>query len=492
MGVELKNSIDGKIIAGHYLHKLSKKTLLIVTGVVFLYFYLFLFFPKGIRLPMVYVPFVILLLVFIQKPRVWLLLFLPVLITFGNMTISPGPFYSSVATYAVFGATLYYIIVKLGGFRTFPNFPLPFFIIFAAYIFQILSMFVSLLNHENLPWNTIREANKIFISALLLPVIYDWFGRGEWFNKMLKMLVVLLFVMSLYGFYQYFLGNLDTFGEEASGFDIAGRVYSTIQGGPNSYSGVLEILVPTTLATVFYFKKRFWKILSIVTTVFAIQNVMYTFSRAGFITVSLSCLIFLIYRYRKKIWIPITIALIFAGGILINIDEFERQMTIFSDPTSLVLDTSLMHRYISYKGYINQITKDPFIGVGWGAREFFHSRVSLYSFWEVRHEDSVNKITRFGGLNSLLLEMPLKGGVLSAISLLLILFALIVTSGKSFTQARDKSLAFGMTCGLFAFVLHQGFDNLLPWPQTGAFFWMIFALLISLTYKSCGNELDSL
>ncbi len=491
IGVELKNSVDGKIIAGYYIHKFSKKTWLAITGFALFYFYLFLFYPKPIQVSIVFFPFGILLLSIIRKPRLWLLFF-PVFITFGTKVFDFGPFYSSVATFTVLGAMFYYLIIKLAGFRTFPNFPFPFFVVFLAYFFQMLSMFVSLSNHDNLPWNTIREANKIFISALLLLIIYDWFGRGEWFDKMLKMVVILLFVMSLYGFYQYFFGNLDTFGEEASGYDIAGRVYSTIQGGPNSYSGVLELLVPTTLAAVFYFKKKYWKFFALTTTLFGIQNVLYTFSRGGFITVTLSCLAFLLYRYRKKVWIPITISLIFIGSIFANTEEFERQLTIFNDSSALMLDTSLLHRYTSYKGFLNQIEKDPFIGVGWGSREFFHSRVSLYAFWEVRHEDSINKIDRFGGLNSLILEMPLKGGILSGISLLLILFALIVTSGKSFTQARDKSLAFGLTCGLFAFAVHQGFDNLLPWPQTGAFFWMIFALLISLTYPCCGKELDSL
>jgi len=487
----LKNSLGGEIIAGRYIHVPSKKNWLAVTGLALFYFYLFLSYPKSIQLPIVYFPFGILLLSVVRKPRLWLL-FLPVLITFGTKTFDFGPFYSSVATFSVLGAALFYLIVKLAGFRTFPNFPFPIFLVFLAYLFQMSSMFASLLNHANFPWNTIREANKIFVSAFLLLIIYDWFGRGEWFDKMLKMIVALLFVMSLYGIYQYFLGDLDSFGEEASGFDIAGRVYSTIQGGPNSYSGVLELLVPTTLAAVFFFKEKYWKIFALITTLLGFQNVLYTFSRAGFITVTLSCMVFLLYRYRKKVWIPISVAIILIGSISVNIEEFERQLTIFSEPTSFIMDASILHRYTSYKGFINQIQKDPFVGVGWGSQEFFHSRVSLYSFWEVRHEDSLNKIDRFGGLNSLALEMPLKGGILSAISLLLLFSALIVTSVKLFKQAVDKSLAFGMTCGLFAFAVHQGFDNLLPWPQTGAFFWIVFALLISLTYPSCGKKLDSL
>ena len=83
IGVELKNSVDGKIIAGHYIHKFSKKTWLISAGFTFIYFYLLISQPTAIRMPIIYFPFGILLLSVVREPRIWLL-FLPVFITFGN------------------------------------------------------------------------------------------------------------------------------------------------------------------------------------------------------------------------------------------------------------------------------------------------------------------------------------------------------------------------------------------------------------------------
>jgi len=298
--------------------------------------------------------------------------------------------------------------------------------------------------------------------------------------------------MSIYGIYQYNAGNLDTFGERASGYDLAGRVYSTISGGPNSYSGVLELLVPTALASMFFFKKRVWKGVAFAAALLGLQNVMYTFSRGGFVTVTLSCFIYLIYRYRNKMWVPILALMVFAGGLLSNADEFKRQLTVFGDTNSLIMDTSMLHRYTSYKGFLNHIMKSPIVGAGWGSREFYHSRTSLYAFWEVRHEDSIEKVTRFGGLNSMILEMPYKGGIFSALSLLLLVAAIGLTSIKLLRSGSDKSLGMGLICGITAFGVHQAVDNLLPWPQTGAFFWMIFALLISIAYPCCGKEVDSL
>ena len=110
----------------------------------------------------------------------------------------------------------------------------------------------------------------------------------------------------------------------------------------------------------------------------------------------------------------------------------------------------------------------------------------------MRHEASIEKINRFGGLNSLFLEMPYKGGIFSSLALLLLIFAVGLTVFKLLRSGSDKSLGMGLVCGLAAFGVHQAFDNLIPWPQTGAFFWLILALLISIAYPCCDKEVDSL
>ncbi len=469
----------------------SLKTWIFVLGGTLAYFYVFLFFPRPVLIGLIVIPTLFFTVCYVPNPRAWLLL-LPVVITFGDITFDYGPFYIAVATIAVLSASLFYLLIKFAGFRNFPRFPLPVIVVFCAYLAQLVSMFVSLHNHNNLVGNTLREANKMFVAAALIPVIYDWYGRGEWLMRMFKILVIVLIIMTIYGIYQYNSGSIDTFGERASGFDLAGRVYSTFGGGSNSYSGVLELLVPTALALVFAFKEKVWKITALAAMLLGIQNVMYTFSRGGFLTVTSACFVFLVYQYRKKIWVPVLAVTIFVGGLLINAEDFKRQLTIFGDTKSLIMDTSLLHRYTSYKGFMNSIEESPLVGVGWGSREFFHSRSSLYAFWEVRHEDSVNKITRFGGLNSMILEMPYKGGVFSALSLLLLLMAVGLTSIKLLKSGSDKSLGMGMICGLAAFWAHQAFDNLTQWPQTGAFYWIVFGLLISVAFPCCGKEVDSL
>jgi len=447
--------------------------------------------PKEVRFALLALPFFIFALFVFRDIRYWVLA-LPVLVTFGEKAIDHGPFYTSPATLVVLVSFIAFASHRLFGFKESYRFPAVFRLIGAAYLAQLASVFASLYIHDSEFWNVAREGQKHFLGALLLPVVYFWYGRGVWLERFLKVLTIMLLVMTIYGIYQYTSGSIDSLGDLASGFDLAGRVYSTIAGGPNSYSGVLELLVPSVLASFFFFRSKFWKTVALVTVILGILNVLYTFSRGGFLTISITCLFYMVFRFRKRIWVPVVSFLVFAGFIAANTAEFERQLTVFSDPQELMLDTSMLHRYTSYMGFISEIQADPIRGVGWGSAEYYHGRTTLYGFWEVRHEDSIDKITRFGGLNSMILEMPYKGGILSLLSLVLLVSAVVISVGRLLKSGEDTMLGFGFACGLAGFGIHQFFDNLLPWPQTGAFFWMIFALLVSTAYPCCEKEKDSL
>ncbi len=465
----------------------SRQTWLLIIMLALLNMFLNIYFPRSVRFSALSIPFLLAALFLVRQIRSWVLL-LPVVVTFGGRVIDYGPFYTMIATVAVILSFFAFAVHRLFAFRENPPFPLPFKMVGLAYLAQLGSVFATLYLHDSLTWNVVREGHKHFLGALLLPAVYFWYGRGVWLERFLKVLTLMLFIMCLYGIYQYTSGTLDTLGDLASGFDLAGRVYSTIGGGPNSYSGVLELLVPSILAASFFFKEKRWRALALITTILGILNTLYTFSRGGFLTVTGACLIYLIYRYRRKIWVPVLSFLVFIGFVASNSGEFERQLTVFSNPRELMLDTSMLHRYVSYNGFLDEIGKDPVEGIGWGSVEYYHGRTALYGFWEVRHKDSVDKIDRFGGLNSLILEMPLKGGLLSALSLLLLLAAGGISAVKTLRNRENAQLGFGFACGLAGFGVHQLFDNLIPWPQTGAFFWMIFALLTAMAFPCCVKE----
>lgn len=473
------------------IYRPSRRTWLLIIMLALLHMFVNIYQPKEIRYAMLAAPLFAFALFVLTDIRHWVLT-LPVIVTFGQRAIDYGPFYISPTTIAILLAFFAFAAHRLFGFRDYHRFPPTFRLVGLAYIAQLASVFASLYLHDSPFWNVVREGNKHFLGALLLPVVYFWYGRGKWLDRFLKTLTIMLLLMSIYGIYQYTSGTIDSLGDLASGFDLAGRVYSTIGGGPNSYSGVLELLVPSILGSFFYFKNKYWKAIALITVILGILNVLYTFSRGGFLTVTATVLLYLIYRFRNQIWVPVLSFLVFAGFISMNASEFERQLTVFNNPRALMLDTSMLHRYTSYNGFIHEISRDPIEGVGWGGVEYYHGRTALYGFWEVKHQDSVDKITRFGGLNSLVLEMPLKGGIFSIAALFLLAGAVLRTIVRLLKSGENTLLGFGFACGLMGFGVHQLFDNLIPWPQTGGFFWIVFALLAATAYPCCVKEQDSL
>ncbi len=369
-------------------------------------------------------------------------------------------------------------VCRFGGFS---------WLVLFAYLAQMVSLIVSVHANGQHFLNAFRESHKFFIHAPLALIIMDWYGRPPWFERMLKAVVVTLFVLSVYGIIQFHTGAAWSVGEVASGYNIQGRAFATIRGGANSYSGFLELTVPTTLAASFFFRNKKWKALGFLSAGLGVLNGLYTYSRGGFITITLACLAYLIFRFRKRVWVPILAISIFSAFIFSNAEMFNRQLVLLTDPSSTVIEATLIHRYVTYSRYIMDISAHPLTGVGWGAREYFSSGSSLYSFWEARHERSTDHIEHFGGLNSLIFDMVLKGGIASAISLMLIAGAAAFASVKAFRTRGASDLCVGMISGLTAFAAHQLVDNLLQWPQTGAFFWIVMGLLAVIGRKQPGN-----
>ncbi|MCK5065355.1 MAG: hypothetical protein KAQ97_08730, partial [Candidatus Fermentibacteraceae bacterium] len=206
--------------------------------------------------------------------------------------------------------------------------------------------------------------------------------------------------------------------------------------------------------------------------------ILFTFSRGGLFSMAIGVGVVLIYRFRKRLWIPVLISILFVGFLVNNADVFERQMSFFMNPGELINQPTLLHRHITYRGLWNQFLDSPVTGIGWGAEEFFWGNTRIYSFWEIRHFVSTEPISNFGGLNSLFLTHAVRGGLISLGGLFLIIAAVVVASFKAIKKARFP-WGIGLSAGLLGFGIHQILDNFLCWPQTSSFFWLYIGILLA-------------
>jgi len=469
-------------------HPVGGKQALIAGLYALVILYCLFFLPNTEMFLVLLIPGVLLLFFARSDPMKWFLL-APLAIALGYNELTPASIPLLLGVIFLFVAYLIYFLAKAATLDPIPRMNLFLWLVMASYIAQVVSIFVSIHVHGQHTMNAIREAHKFFVPVLFPLIILDWYSKPGWFDRLLKSLVVTLLVISVYGAYQFLSGAAWSIGEVASGYAIAGRAYATFRGGANAYAGFLELVVPTVLAAAFHFKEKNWRILCGVAVILGILNGLYTYSRGGFLTISLSCLAYTFYRFRKVVWVPFFATILFVGVMAGNAEKFNRQLVMLTDPSSVAIEATVLHRYVTYTGFIRDIKANPVTGVGWGAAEYFSSGSSLYSFWEVRHQRSIYPIDYFGGLNSLIFDMLLKGGAASGLSLLLLLTATVYVSLRA-VRAKEKrsDLAVGIVAGIAGFSSHQLVDNLLQWPQTGTFFWILLGMLAVLGMKSADNS----
>jgi len=443
-----------------------------------LYFACYLYLPQKMRYIVLVAPVLVAILLVRPEPGSWLP-YLPLLFISGGLTLHMGEFEPAVATLVIIMFTFFYIADRI--LRNDILFvPSPYlFFIFIAILIQVVSIFISIHVHEQYQSNAIRDGSSLFLFFPLAVIIPAICRTEKKFNQLLRAILVTLLVAAAIGVIQYI--SLTSFSrvDIGLGYVYRGRIASLF-GNPNIFAGYLELGIPLAIAMIYKDKDMKWKIIAAAAVILGILAVLYTFSRAGLLGVFLGCGITLMYIYRSKIWIPILMGVLAVVLLIMSVGTFERQMTFFMDPTAHFTQPTILHRYITYRGFINQFTASPVTGVGWGAREFYWGRSMLYSFWEVRHCVSREMIVSFGGLNSLFLNHAVKGGIVSLLSVLLVFAAIY----KAFFRALKRGggiLAVAMFAGIFSFMIHQIIGNQLRFPTVNSQFWFITGLLLVLT-----------
>ena len=420
------------------------------------------------------------LTVFLAKPKpgFWFPV-LPLVFISGGITLKIGEFNPAIATLVMMMFSFFYIADRI--IRNEPLFvPSPFLFFFMIAIFiQITSVFISIHVHEQYAFNAIREGSSIFLffpMAVILPVLCI---NEKMFNRILRAIVSALFLASLIGVLQYF--SIADFSrvDIGIGYMYKGRIASLF-GNPNIFACYLEIAIPLGIAQIFREKSKNWKMFSSAAVVLGLLSVLYTFSRGGLVFTFIGSVAILIYAFRSKLWIPVLIIIGALSLLIINADTFERQISFLTNPEEQATQPTILHRYVAYQGFLDQFAESPIIGCGWGAREFYWGRSLIYSFWEVRHCVSTQTISRFGGLNSLILNHAVKGGIISLSSVILIFVVIFA----AFIRALKKGggiIAVAIIAGNLCFLGHQIIDNTLRFPTVNSLFWIVVGLLLALT-----------
>lgn len=450
------------------------------------YLMLSLLYPSTFRFAVVGTILGGILIVMNPRPASWLP-FLPLVFLLGGSTLSLGVFNPSILTLATFGFFGFYILDKIVWNEPLPHFSFPVKLVFMALVLQIISVAISIHIHGQYFPNAVREGSSVFLFMPLVFMVPDLCRTEESLLRLTRSLVLILLLAGAVGVIEYMSISGFSRVDISIGYLYKGRV-SSFLGNANVFAGYLELAIPLAAALGFWEKSKKWRIAALIAALLGILSILFTFSRGGLFSMAVGVGVVLIYRFRKRLWIPVLISILFVGFLVKNADLFERQMSFFMNPRKLINQPTLLHRHVTYRGLWNQFLDSPGTGIGWGAEEFFWGNTRIYSFWEIRHSVSTESISHFGGLNSLLLTHSVRGGLISLSALFLIVIAVVVASLKAISKA-SFPWGIGFSAGLLGFGIHQTMDNFLCWPQTSSFFWLYIGILLAVVsiFSRSGN-----
>jgi len=324
-------------------------------------------------------------------------------------------------------------------------------------------------------YNILIESFAYTSGIILFYILININVNYKYINIYLIYIMILTVIISIIGIFEY-----TTLAPELirSAIYVSERVKATF-GDPNTLAGLFELIIPIIITyglTEIKIKNRLF---FLAMAVVPIMCLIFTYSRAGFFSTLFSILVITMILLRKKSIVIIIILTIIIVLLALTSTIIARQMFIFNFE-SLLLDESMRGRYIQYIEYIKIIHKYPIIGVGWGVKQIGYS------------EFQVSKIPiRFiEGLNSMILDQLVKGGIIYLLPFCFLLFLFVRLNIRFLILAKNTKyyrIALGVLGSFLAFIPHQIVDFTIKRGKTNFLFWFLLGLMY-VAYQLCKQE----
>jgi hypothetical protein len=282
-------------------------------------------------------------------------------------------------------------------------------------------------------------------------------------------LVVLAFVISLHGIYQYIVAvPIPSNWVDQAESGVRTRVYS-IFGSPNIMGDFMLLFAPMAAALAYWCKDRKLQVLSWIMTLCMCFACLFTMSRGAWMGMAVAILVFALLNDRRLLGLMVAAlccSMLFPFvssriGYLFT-DEFAASTANGGRASRWALGMSYLYDYGS-----------PLFGLGLG---MFGGAVAM------QHQINKTWMSYFYMDNyyrKILVEM----GWVGLACFLFLMAAMVWTCGRAIHRAKRKPdnmapLASGMLAGLCGVLTHCYFENIFEEPYMMAYFWAIAAMVV--------------
>ena len=304
----------------------------------------------------------------------------------------------------------------------------------------------------------------IYITAFLFVYIIsaDITSR-ERLMKLAGFIYLAVMITSLYAIYQRMTGAVaasSSLTDLTTNRGVPGRVFSTLDN-PNNYAEFIVILTPIAAVFAANMKNKLHRVVCTCSIALPALAMLMTYSRSGWISILLACLVFLYYSNKKLI--PAFFIICIAVFPFLPSSVLTRIGSLFNSS-----DTSNMFRIYIWEGVSKIVGKYWLTGIGLGPGSF-----------ALVYPEYANPLAVIGVPHShmVYLELIVELGIFGFVSFMWYMFRVWIDTTRSLLRCPDRKTRFLQTAcisSLIGISFMFGVEYVWYYPRT---FFAYFILL---------------
>jgi putative inorganic carbon (hco3(-)) transporter len=295
----------------------------------------------------------------------------------------------------------------------------------------------------------------------------------------------------------YTLYNHSTYGFDKPHSNM---VMKPFYNDHTAYGAIIALFLP--VFTGFSFNsiyKKSYRLFSLVVLIILLTGIIFSYSRAAWISVAAAFAVLLLVRFRIKFY-WVLLALIIGIGIFFMfrfqfLDKLEKNKQDSSTDfvehiqsiSNISSDASNLERINRWAAAIRLFKERPIFGWGPGTYQF------VYAPYQRSKEKTIIS-TNYGDMGNAHSEYigPMsESGILGMLSFIGIVVAVIYTGLRVYRRARNseiKLISLALTLGLITYYIHGFMNNFLDTDKASVPFWGFTAIIVAMDLYHSGKK----
>lgn len=281
---------------------------------------------------------------------------------------------------------------------------------------------------------------------------------------------------------------------------IANGIMTPFFNDHTSYGAAIAIFMPFLVGMVFSREtKRSWRIASLVLLVIFIIGLVFSYTRAAWISLLGALAVYFILKFKISNKIVFAVAIIGILGVALfqtqiffkmesnkveSSTDFSKHIKSISNITS---DASNLERINRWNCAIRMFKEKPVFGWGPGTYQFKYA--------PFQHSDEKTIISTNAGdggnAHSEYLGSLAESGLFGMLNYILICIIIYITGTRTYHKLTDKKLKMVVSaalCGLVTYFIHGALNNFLDIDKIAVPFWGFAAMIVAIEIYCTGKN----